>query len=62
MFGEKVTARTMQVAPGTVQVTLSSGCIGVGPPRSQCRPSVRRVKQASSAYRIGETVEHRGGG
>ncbi len=30
MFGDKVTARWNQVAPGTVQVTLSPASFGVG--------------------------------
>ena len=49
MVGEKVNARWKQVAPGTIQVTLSTakfGIAAVGPPRFRCGPSVRRVERA----------------
>jgi len=44
MFGEKVTARWEQVAPGTVQVTLSPASFGLrGLPRPRGGPSTDRL-------------------
>ena len=44
MFGEKITARWKQVAPGTVQVTLSPASFGVGGwPRPRGGPSTDRL-------------------
>ena len=42
MFGEKLTARWTQVAPGTVQVTLSPASFGVA---RRSRPSGGLVQQ-----------------
>ena len=44
MFGEKVTARWTQIAPGTVQVTLTPASFGVGGlPRPGRGPSADRL-------------------
>ena len=43
MFGDKVIARWTQVAPGTVQVTLSPASFGVGRSRPSGGPSADRL-------------------
>ena len=43
MFGEKVTARWTQVAPGTVEVTLSPASFGVGGLARPGGPSADRL-------------------
>ena len=49
MFGEKVTARWKQVAPGTVQVTLSPASFGLGGvPRPKGGPGADRLSDELS--------------
>src|SRR4051812_38953838 len=48
MFGQKVTARWHQVAPGTVQVTVSPASFGLGLPRPGGGPSADRLSDELS--------------
>ena len=48
MFGEKVTARWQQVAPGKVQVTVSPASFGLGLHRPRGGPSADRLSDELS--------------